>query len=196
MVLNNLFHIRREGGNPPSMGTALHVRNGSFSKFCLHPELENPYQNFLKFYTLKEAICDIGKCWDELPLSIIDQSFNNLLKRNLLKEELAQDFEGFVGEQSRVDFGPQIKNNERMLAKEVQELVSIFNGLAHDTDCGVPRKSICTTNDKFIIDDLEVRNDLTQPPDDLLDELVDNLVIDLHPEDMDLVKDLEELFSL
>ncbi|CAL4082038.1 unnamed protein product, partial [Meganyctiphanes norvegica] len=101
------------------------------------------------FYTLKEAVYDLANCWDELPLSILAQSYNNLLKKNLLKEGLARDFEWFrdeqpraravvediLGKQPTVDFGSQIQNN---------------------------------------------------PPEDLLDELVDNLVIDLHPEDMDL----------
>ncbi|CAL4068528.1 unnamed protein product [Meganyctiphanes norvegica] len=44
-----------------------------------HPEADNPYQDFLKFYTLKEAEYDLAQCWDELPLSIIYNSYNNIL---------------------------------------------------------------------------------------------------------------------
>ncbi|CAL4068492.1 unnamed protein product, partial [Meganyctiphanes norvegica] len=158
------------------------LRNVYYTKFLthvrMHAELENPYQYFIQLYTLEESVCDLGKYWEDLPFSIIDQSFNNLLKRNLLKEVLVSDFEGFVGEQPRirrVDFHPQLKDNQRMIDIEVQELVSLFNGLAQDYESGVQRKSICTTSDKFIIDDLEVHKDLTQLPKDLLDELVDNL---------------------
>ena len=134
-----------------------------------HQEADNPYQDFLKFYTLKEAVYDLAKCWDELPLSIIENSYNNILKRELLQDGLARDFEGFrdeqpraragfedivVGEQPTVDFDSQIQTNGRVLDNEVQELVSLFNGLAHESDCEVPRQNIFYTNYKFIKDDL------------------------------------------
>ncbi|CAL4199053.1 unnamed protein product [Meganyctiphanes norvegica] len=115
------------------------VRNVYFTKLLTyvrtHPEADNPYQDFLKSYTLKAAVYDLAKCWDELPLSIIEQSYNNILKRKLLQDGLARDFEGFrdeqpraragfedivVGEQPTVDFDSQIQTNGRVLDNEVQ----------------------------------------------------------------------------
>ena len=110
-----------------------------------HAEADNPYQNFLKFYTLKEAVYDLAKCWDELPLSIIAQSYNNLLKNNLLKEGFARDFEGFWvnnlvlefylrrlwGNNLELSLVPRSQIMKGCFANEVQELVSIFNGLTH-----------------------------------------------------------------
>ncbi|CAL4205376.1 unnamed protein product, partial [Meganyctiphanes norvegica] len=74
-------------------------------------------------------------------------------------------------EQPTVDFDSQIQTNGRVLDNEVQGLVSLFNGLAHERDCEVSRENICTTIDKFIQDDLEIHDQLTYPPEDLLDEL-------------------------
>ncbi|CAL4234011.1 unnamed protein product, partial [Meganyctiphanes norvegica] len=98
------------------------LRNVYYTKLLTHmrthPQDANPYQDFLKIYTLREAVNDLAKCWYELPQSIIDQSYKNLLERKLLQDGLARDFEGFMDdfegfteEQPTVNFNLQNQAN-------------------------------------------------------------------------------------
>ena len=66
-----------------------------------HPENENAFQDFVRFYTLYDAIQDIAVTWDAIPTSTIQKSFSKVFPRDKWLEVAGDtiqddfDFQGF-----------------------------------------------------------------------------------------------------
>ena len=145
--------------------------------------ISDPYLEFMKQYTLLDAVRDLGIAWDMVPTSTIKASFNNLLDIGKLNECLAQerDFAGFEEDHtgnSAISTVEQKSTHGDILSdlrdrlttaheegesfdeftrKEIVDLVKLFNDttLLNSTDESV-RARTCWVKDDYVREDLDI----------------------------------------
>ena len=152
------------------------------------------YRRFLRQHTFLESIQDLCAAWRQVPQPTIKMSFNNLLKKKDLYDELRQehDFDGF---------GPDItdpdvtsfdivtqEDQQRRQTEVVANLTQTFNQLSNDNIDSVGRTRIFVTTDNDIIDDLDMDQEV---PEDIIADYIENTIIHLNPEP-DLAADMAE----